>query len=1197
MTLHFAGRQLTLALTMLLGVHLSSAQAQPPENASSLDEALQYRWQFTEDHWDEGQLRPLAGPVALESVSALGFDALAPGAAVFEAQAEGSQFYETSVPIEDLDLPRQSFTVEAWARVDEPLEWGGLFGAIQDNGSFERGWLLGFRKSRFSFAVASTETKRITYLTDENSFESGHWYHVVGTYDGVYQRLFVDGTLVATSTQQKGGVLYPEQAHVGVGAYWDRDEKYPLTGQVEQVSLWKRALSEEEIRLRFEARKSRFPGIESEAIQVVDWPTHMRDNRRTGIANNATLPNDLTLRWKHSARRGPEPAWPPPAQQDFWHHKESLKPRVIFDRALPVIAVGGSVYYASSSEDCVTCLDQATGNVRWRAYAEAPVRLAPTFAEGRILFGSDDGYAYCVDATNGNLLWKQRAAPENRQIVGNGRMVSIWPVRSSVLVEQGSAFFCGGLFPEQGVFAVAVDLQTGEVRARNSINASAQGYLERRGSGLHVATGRDRSGAFVSSLERQGKDAPHKGFDATQVAERFPFSLVGDSKSRFCGGVNELAAFDAESGALQWEAQVEGDVYNLAIAQDCLFVSTSQGYIYCFGSSPASEDVERAHYQPATSTSEIVVESPTPFKIDQAAHEQAQHVLKELPTNRGWALVLDSVELAANLARQSQLKIICVVADDNLATSARGKLRSWELDHRITVHHLDSKQDLPYSDYLFNVVVDAGGLDHRISGNRFKPAEIRRVTRPEGGVAILGWDRDSTFRRGPLKGVGEWSHQYANPGNTACSGDEQVGGAMRLQWFGEPGPQLMMDRHHRTAAPLWTRGRLFVPGNNHIFAVDAYNGTPLWEMSIPNSRRAGVYRDCSYLAATDSALFVSAADRCRMHAAGTGEVLREFKVPKSAPDSQHEWGYTAAINTTLYGSRQASGASRRDHSLIQINEGTYYDARPLVCSDALFAFNTQTGEQRWQYDCDDDLLVNSTIAIAGNHIYFIESNGLAAKHSQSKGRMTAASLFEAPANLVALDSKTGQEQWRQPIDLSKTEHAIYLCATETRLVVSGSYNAEEGGRSRVHVDIKNFDANSGKLIWERTQNNGTGINGSHGEQDLHPVIVEDRVYCEPFAYQLSTGLPLENWKWNASSRRGCGTIAASASTFFFRHSHPTMFDLNENKYSKVTTSSRPGCWINMIPAGGLLLIPEASSGCSCEYPVQASLAFLPIASE
>ena len=28
---------------------------------------------------------------------------------------------------------------------------------------------------------------------------------------------------------------------------------------------------------------------------------------------------------------------------------------------------------------------------------------------------------------------------------------------------------------------------------------------------------------------------------------------------------------------------------------------------------------------------------------------------------------------------------------------------------------------------------------------------------------------------------------------------------------------------------------------------------------------------------------------------------------------------------------------------------------------------------------------------------------------------------------------------------------------------------------------------------------------------------------------------------------------------------------------------RPGCWINALPVGGLVLVPDASAGCSCSY--------------
>ncbi|MHC4800017.1 MAG: T9SS type A sorting domain-containing protein, partial [Planctomycetota bacterium] len=42
----------------------------------------------------------------------------------------------------------------------------------------------------------------------------------------------------------------------------------------------------------------------------------------------------------------------------------------------------------------------------------------------------------------------------------------------------------------------------------------------------------------------------------------------------------------------------------------------------------------------------------------------------------------------------------------------------------------------------------------------------------------------------------------------------------------------------------------------------------------------------------------------------------------------------------------------------------------------------------------------------------------------------------------------------------------------------------------------------------------------------------------------------------------------------------------------ITTVSRPGCGITIIPAGGLLNIPESSSGCTCNFGIQTSMALL-----
>ena len=137
-----------------------------------------------------------------------------------------------------------------------------------------------------------------------------------------------------------------------------------------------------------------------------------------------------------------------------------------------------------------------------------------------------------------------------------------------------------------------------------------------------------------------------------------------------------------------------------------------------------------------------------------------------------------------------------------------------------------------------------------------------------------------------------------------------------------------------------------------------------------------------------------------------------------------------------------------------------------------------------------------------------------------------------------------------------------------------------------------FGAQTGKELWSTSQDNGNRVGGDHGEQDKHPVLVGRQLIVEPLAYDVDSGRPLPDL--NLGKRGyGCGTLSASSKAVFFRSGNPAGYQLDTHQIELVTTVSRPGCWINMIPASGLLLIPEGSSGCTCNFPVQSSMAFAP----
>jgi hypothetical protein len=152
---------------------------------------------------------------------------------------------------------------------------------------------------------------------------------------------------------------------------------------------------------------------------------------------------------------------------------------------------------------------------------------------------------------------------------------------------------------------------------------------------------------------------------------------------------------------------------------------------------------------------------------------------------------------------------------------------------------------------------------------------------------------------------------------------------------------------------------------------------------------------------------------------------------------------------------------------------------------------------------------------------------------------------------------------------------------------------QAGVEDSVRYYYRAFDARTGSVLWDAAHDTGLATDGAHGEYNRNLTIVDETVYAWPYAYDLKTGRLIDEWKFDRRGH-GCGGVTASAQCLFWRGGGPWMYDLGPSggpqRLNKVT---RPGCWINIIPAGGLVLIPESSSGCTCGFPLQTSMAFVP----
>jgi outer membrane protein assembly factor BamB len=229
----------------------------------------------------------------------------------------------------------------------------------------------------------------------------------------------------------------------------------------------------------------------SRTAAATDWPTYAADNARSGVSPDP-LPTRIAEAWVWTSTHPPQPAWQGEAKWDGWNKVYNLKPRQIFDRAFHPVLAGDRVFFGSSADDKLYCLDARTGRERWAFYSDGPIRLAPTVVGDRVFFGSDDGRVYCLRADDGKPVWQTRLGPSDRRIPGNGRVISVWPVRTSVLIRDGVLYATAGMFPAEGVHLVALDAATGRERWRQvQKDLPAQGYLLASSSRLYIPAGRD----------------------------------------------------------------------------------------------------------------------------------------------------------------------------------------------------------------------------------------------------------------------------------------------------------------------------------------------------------------------------------------------------------------------------------------------------------------------------------------------------------------------------------------------------------------------------------------------------------------------------------------------------------------------------------------------------------------------------------
>jgi len=308
---------------------------------------------------------------------------------------------------------------------------------------------------------------------------------------------------------------------------------------------------------------------------AADWPTYLHDNGRVG-ATTDRLPSELELKWVYSTPAPPKLSFSGPRNEPI--EGRIMRNRVDFDRAIQVAVADGRLYFGSSVDDKIYCVDAKTGEPIWSIFTDGAIRLAPTIANGKVYVGSDDGFVYCLNAADGSFAWPPiRAGRDDDRLLARGEMISRWPIRTGVVVDRGVAYFGAGVFPHETIYLYAVDAETGKVLWENNHISeedagrnplSPQGYLLASQDMLFVPSGRSLPAAFD---RKTGEEAYQKNYSWRSTAG----GVVGGSKAVLADG-QIYASGDEHFLALNQKTGAVGYAY---IAGRQLTMAGDRGYV------------------------------------------------------------------------------------------------------------------------------------------------------------------------------------------------------------------------------------------------------------------------------------------------------------------------------------------------------------------------------------------------------------------------------------------------------------------------------------------------------------------------------------------------------------------------------------------------------------------------------------------
>lgn len=169
-------------------------------------------------------------------------------------------------------LSPQNVTAATWFRLDTTKRPMHLFNKIRNSAEDDGGYALQYVPGGMKASIRlSAANKQVTVSGDAN-LKEGRWYHAAMVFNGKTLGLYLNGKSIGSLTLPEKDTIEQTDKNLFIGASRSiyNNDKYRFFGDIDELKIYNRALSQSEITALYESSDTEPPTIDFRTAEMSD---------------------------------------------------------------------------------------------------------------------------------------------------------------------------------------------------------------------------------------------------------------------------------------------------------------------------------------------------------------------------------------------------------------------------------------------------------------------------------------------------------------------------------------------------------------------------------------------------------------------------------------------------------------------------------------------------------------------------------------------------------------------------------------------------------------------------------------------------------------------------------------------------------------------------------------------------------------